>query len=266
MSADEGKGRLAVVTGGASGIGESCAELLAERGFRVVVADRDADRASDVASRIGGMAFAVDVADTASIETLAKRVETECGPAEVLVTSAGITQRPLPPEELSVHDWDSVMAIDLRGTYLCCRSFGAAMARRSGGSIVTIASVAGSRSMPLHSYAPAKAAVIQMSRCLATEWGPSGVRVNSVSPGYTLTPLVRNLITDGQRDPSALIATAAMGRMVEPREVAEAVVFLASDRSSAITGVDIPVDAGWLVAPSWTSYGGLRPDRRRAGA
>ncbi len=266
MSADVGKGKLAVVTGGASGIGESCALLLGERGFRVVIADWDSERASAVASAMRATAYAVDVSDAASIEGLAKRIGEECGPVEVLVTSAGITQKPLPPEELPVEDWDRVISVDLRGTYLCCRAFGGGMARRSGGSIVTIASVAGSRSMPLHAYAPAKAAVISMTRCLAAEWGRSGVRVNSVSPGYTLTPLVRDLIARGQRDPSVLEANSAFGRLVEPREVAEAVAFLASDRASAITGVDLPVDVGWLVAPPWSTYGGLRPDLRRSDA
>ncbi len=264
MSANEGNGKLAVVTGGASGIGESCATLLSEQGFRIVIADRDAERASAVASAMGATAYSVDVSDAASIERFAKRVDEECGPVAVLVTSAGITQKPISPEELPIEDWDRVLSVDFRGTYLCCRTFGAGMARRSGGSIVTIASVAGSRSMPLHAYAPAKAAVISMTKCLAAEWGRSGVRVNSVSPGYTLTPLVRDLFSSGQRDPTALVANSAFGRLVEPREVAEAVAFLASDRASAITGVDLPVDAGWLVTPSWSTYGGLRPDRRRS--
>lgn len=264
MSATGGNGKLAVVTGGASGIGESCAVLLSERGFRVVIADRDAERASAVASAMRAKAYAVDVSDASAIERFAERVTGECGPVEVLVTSAGITQIPLPPEEFPIEDWDRIFSVDLRGTYLCCRAFGGRMARRSGGSIVTIASVAGSRSMPLHAYAPAKAAVISMTRCLAAEWGRSGVRINSVSPGYTLTPLVRELIARRQRDPSTMEGNSAFGRLVEPSEVAEAVAFLASDRASAITGVDLPVDAGWLVTPSWATYGGLRPDHRQS--
>src|SRR5512140_1163904 len=139
MSANEGNGKLAVVTGGASGIGESCAQLLVEKGYRVLIADRDADRASAAASAMRAKAYAVDVSDASAIERFAERVTEESGPVEVLVTSAGITQKPLPPEEFPIEDWDRVLSVDLRGTYLCCRAFGGRMARRSGGSIVTIA-------------------------------------------------------------------------------------------------------------------------------
>lgn len=247
-----------VVTGGASGIGEACVTVLRKQGYRVAILDRDLEKAKVVASASDSAAYSVDVSDAASVESVTGRVERECGPVSALVTSAGIIQRPLPPEELPLADWDAILAVDLRGTYLCCRAFGALMAKRSNGSIVTIASVAGSRSMPLHAYAPAKAAVISMTQCLATEWGPSGVRVNSVSPGFTLTPALRAAIALKQRDPSAFKAQSALGRLVDPMEVGEAVAFLVSDRASAITGVDLPVDAGWLVAPSWYSYGGLR--------
>jgi len=120
------------------------------------------------------------------------------------------------------------------------------------------------RSVPLHAYAPAKAAVIAMTECLAAEWGRSGVRVNAVSPGYTRTRRVQKQLEDGHRDEAALIANSALGRMVEPQEVADSVAFLLSDKSSAITGVNIPIDCGWLLAPSWQTYGGLRAKRAHA--
>jgi NAD(P)-dependent dehydrogenase (short-subunit alcohol dehydrogenase family) len=132
------------------------------------------------------------------------------------------------------------------------------MRTRGRGSIVNIASIAGMRSMPLHAYAPAKAAVIAMTQCLAAEWGPSQVRVNAVSPGYTRTPALQTAIDRGERDVSALEANAALGRLVEPAEIARAVAFLASPEAGAITGINLPVDCGWLVAPSWHTYGGLR--------
>jgi NAD(P)-dependent dehydrogenase (short-subunit alcohol dehydrogenase family) len=112
--------------------------------------------------------------------------------------------------------------------------------------------------MPLHAYGPAKAAVISMTECLAAEWGPAQVRVNCVSPGYTRTPALQTAIDRGERDPSALADNSALGRLVEPTEIARAVAFLCSPLAAAITGVNLPVDCGWLVAPSWHTYGGLR--------
>ena len=138
------------------------------------------------------------------------------------------------------------------------------MAVRGGGAIVTIASIAGIRSMPLHAYSPAKAAVIEMTRCLAAEWGRSGVRVNAVSPGFTRTPALQAAIDKGERDVSLLEGNSALGRMVTPENIAEAVCFLCSDAASVITGINLPVDAGWLVAGSWATYGGLPGPRGNA--
>ncbi|HET7409929.1 MAG TPA: SDR family oxidoreductase [Paracoccaceae bacterium] len=258
------QGRIAVVTGGASGIGAACATRLAGRGARVVVVDIDEARARQVADGLAGdghAAHKLDVRDAAAVETLAERIVDGTGPVDVLVTSAGVIQVPLPPEELSLDDWDNVVAVDQRGVYLSCLAFGRRMAARGRGAIVNIASIAGMRSMPLHSYAPAKAAVISMTECLASEWGRSQVRVNAVAPGYTRTPALQAAIDSGKRDVTSLEQTSALGRMVEPEEIADAVCFLASDQAAAITGVTLPVDAGWLVAPSWHSYGGLRPAR-----
>ncbi len=256
--------RIAVVTGGASGIGEATARLFAARGARVVVADLNEGGANEVAGEIGGVAMAVDVTDEAAVEAMAARVEAELGPADVVVTSAGITQRPLPPEELRQEIWDKVLDVDLKGTYLTCLAFGRRMAVRGSGAIITIASITGMRATPLHSYAPAKAAVINLTAGLAAEWGRSGVRVNTISPGYTLTPLLQTAIQRGQRDPALLNENSALGRMVRPEEIAQAAAFLASEEASAITGINLPVDAGWLTAGPWHTYGGVRAERDTA--
>jgi len=252
---------VAAVTGGASGIGAACCSELARRGYKVAVADIDEAAAARVASEIGGTAFGVDVADEASAEALAGRIERALGPVEALVNSAGVIQVPLPPETLPMASWDHVVRVDQRGTYVACLAFGRRMAARGRGAIVNIASVAGMRSMPLHAYAPAKAAVISMTECLAAEWGRSGVRVNAVSPGYTRTPALQAAIDRGQRDVAALEANSALGRMVEPAEIAKAVAFLLGADAAAITGANLPVDAGWLVATSWHTYKGL-PGKR----
>jgi NAD(P)-dependent dehydrogenase (short-subunit alcohol dehydrogenase family) len=257
-------GRIAVVTGGASGIGAACCRLLAARGARIVVADRDLPRAAAVAEEVGGTARALDVGTRAANEDAAAEIEATLGPVEVLVTSAGVIQRPLRAEALAEADVEQVVRIDQIGTWNSAVAFGTRMARRGRGAVVTIASIAGMRSMPLHAYSPAKAAVIEMTRCLAAEWGRSGVRVNAVSPGYTLTPALAAAIAAGERDPTLLEETSALGRMVTPEDIAEAVAFLASDAARCITGINLPVDAGWLVAGSWASYGGLPPARGNA--
>jgi NAD(P)-dependent dehydrogenase (short-subunit alcohol dehydrogenase family) len=248
---------VAVVTGGASGIGAACCRELASRGARVAVLDRDA-RGAAVADAVGGRAWVADVADPEGLDRCADAIEAALGPVEILVNSAGVIQVPLPPEQLEMEAWDEVVRVDQRGTYLGCLAFGRRMRERGHGSIVNIASIAGMRSMPLHAYAPAKAAVIAITECLAAEWGPSGVRVNAVSPGYTRTPALQAAIDRGERDVSALAANAALGRLVEPDEIARAVGFLAGPEAAAITGINLPVDAGWLVAGSWHAYGGLR--------
>ena len=248
---------VAVVTGGASGIGAACCRELAARGARVAVLDRS-EAAYEVADQVGGRAFLVDIADEAQVAECAAAVEAACGPVEILVNNAGVIQVPLPPGQLPMADWDEVVRVDQRGAYLVATAFGMRMAGRRCGSIVNIASVAGMRSMPLHAYAPAKAAIIALTECLAAEWGPCGVRVNAVSPGHTLTPALQAAVDKGERDLGMLERCTALGRLVRPEDVARAVAFLAGPEAAAITGVNLPVDSGWLVAASWQGYGGLR--------
>ena len=252
-------GRVSVVTGGASGIGEASArQLAATRGGTIVLVDRDLDKARAVAEAIDGRAYAADVGDENAVNDCAVAIERECGPVDVLVNSAGIMQGPQRPHELTMARWDDIVRVDQRGTYVACIAFGRGMIERRRGSIVNIASIAGMRSMPLHAYSPAKAAVISITECLAAEWGPAGVRVNAVSPGYTLTPALKRAIERGYRDVAALTANAALRRLVDPDEIARVVAFLASDAASAMTGVTVPVDCGWLVGTAWSTYGGLR--------
>lgn len=250
--------RIAVVTGAASGIGEACARALAASGAMVVLADRNLDDAQRIAAEIGGHAVAIDVGDDASVKAAAAEILAKLGHVDVLVNSAGVLQRTLPPGELSMKEWDFVSRIDLRGTYLCCAEFGQAMAARRSGAIVNIASVAGMRSGPLHAYGPAKAGVISLGECLAAEWGPSGVRVNTVSPGFTVTPALAKGIHTQTLQETEMQAASALNRLVQPVEIAAAVLFLASPAASAVTGINLPVDCGYLVATPWASYGGLR--------
>jgi len=249
---------ITVVTGGASGIGAACCRILAERGSRVVILDRDLEKAQVLANETGAMAYLVDVGSEESIANAAVKIEKDIGAVTGLVNSAGILQQPVTPEELSMKDWDDVVTINQRGTYLCSRILARGMVARRYGAIVNIASVAGMRSMPLHSYSPTKAAVISMTECLAAEWGAVGIRVNAVSPGFTLTPALQEEVDAGRRDTTRAERNAALNRLVQPVEVARAVAFLLSEDASAITGVNLPVDCGWLAATSWNTHGGLR--------
>jgi NAD(P)-dependent dehydrogenase (short-subunit alcohol dehydrogenase family) len=252
------EGPVAVVVGGASGIGAACARELARRGGQVVVTDIDADRARDVAAEFGGRWSMLDVTDEEQVLACAARIEDEVGPVAVLVNSAAVFQAPARPERLSAARWESVVRVCQRGVYATCTAFAPAMVSRRAGSIVNIGSVAGVRSLPLHAYGPAKAAVISLSASLAAEWGPSQVRVNCVSPGFSRTEAVQRAIDEGLADGEQRIAGTALGRLVEPAEVAKAVAFLASDDASAITGINLVVDCGWLAGDSWAAYGGLR--------
>ena len=251
-------GRTALVTGGASGIGLACAHLLRDRGADVAIVDADADACSAMAQDGWLSVTVLDVRDHAGVADLRQRLERSGHAVCGLVNCAGIVQPPDRPEDFSRAAFDEVLTVNLTGTYTMCKEFGAAMAARRSGGIVNIASVAGMRSMPLHAYTPAKAGVISLTECLAAEWGRAGVRVNSVSPGYTMTAALRGQIDAGLRDSDKLAGNSALGCLIEPEAIAEGVAFLLSERAAMITGINLPIDAGWLLAGSWSTFGGVR--------
>ncbi len=254
------EGQVAVITGGASGIGFACAKLLAESGAAVVVADFNRDAGQTAAASIGATFIELDVLDEASIERCAQRVEAEVGPISSVVTSAGILQPPQDPYTLPLELWDRVVNTNLRGTYLSCRAFARPMLERRRGSIVTIASVTAVLSTPLHAYGPAKAAVASLTESLATRWGRQSVRVNAISPGITNTPALADAVSRKERDVASFVNATPLGRLIEPREIANAARFLLSDDASAITGTNLIVDGGWIGAGTWHTYGGIPHD------
>jgi NAD(P)-dependent dehydrogenase (short-subunit alcohol dehydrogenase family) len=254
---DRAAGRVAVVIGGGNGIGEATCRLMSARDWRVVVADRDQPAAERVARDIGATPLALDLSDEPSVERAAAGLFEGNSAPTALVVAAAVFQDVLRPEALPLDVWERTINVNLTGTWLANRAFGSRMATRGAGSIVNVASIAAIASMPVHAYGTSKAAVVALTRNLAGEWGRAGVRVNVVSPGSTLVPRVQARIQSGRyaADPAEF---TALGRMVRPNEVAEAIEFLASERASAITGVNLVVDAGWDVASTWAQFGGVR--------
>ena len=248
-------GKVSVVTGGASGIGLASARALVACGSRVTVLDANREGQA-AAQEIGADFVQADVKDEDAIEAIAADLFGRHGRVDCLITSAGVLQPPKAPDKLSFRIWDEVLAVHVRGTYICCSAFGARMARGDGGSIVTISSIAGMSTNRLYAYGPAKAAILQLTQSLAGEWGRSNVRVNSVAPGFTDTPALERGINRGSINREKLEQANALGRLATADEVAASVVFLASDLSSATTGAVLAVDCGHLSASGWEIYGG----------
>lgn len=240
-------GRTALVTGGASGIGEAVATLLGSLGARVVIADRNCDSLSAAASRTSAIGTTCgDVSDKdAANRMLSETLELLSG-CDFLVNAAGIGDDLVPVHEQPVDRWQEVLDINLRGTYLMCRAAGRHMLDAGGGSIVNIGSIVGIGAFPGRSaYGVSKAGVAHLSRTLACEWGAAGIRVNTISPAYTRTPMVRDLIARNVFDVGMIERRTPLERLAEPEEMARAVAFLLSDWASYITGVEVPVDGGW---------------------
>lgn len=248
---------LVVVTGGASGIGAASAAVLAGRGNRVVIVDvipiREAQQPA-----ISVFDEPVDVTDETAVAMAARNIEEKFGPVSGLVNAAGILGKMHVAENIRIANWNREFDVDLRGTFIAAREFARFMLERRHGSIVNIASIAGLVSAPAHAYAAAKAGVIQLTATLAAEWGPRGIRVNAVSPGFTRTAALEAGMQAGALDEKLMTQNAALGRLVEPAEIGCAIAFLIGPQSSAITGVNLPVDAGWLCGSPWEAYGGLR--------
>ena len=244
-------GHVAFVTGAGGGIGRSivhglvasgakvgCGDIAGNRGIHEVVDEAGADRA---------LALEVDVADPESLADAIRRLEAAFGPLSLAVNAAGITKTG-PAEDMSLEQWDSVMRVNLGGVFLSCQAEGIAMLRNGGGRIVNIASMSATianRGLSQVNYNSSKAGVRHLSKCLAAEWADRGIRVNSVSPGVTLTPMndrpeMRDLMAVYAKD-------APLGRLARPEEIVGPVVFLLSDAASYVTGEDLVVDGGTTV-------------------
>jgi NAD(P)-dependent dehydrogenase (short-subunit alcohol dehydrogenase family) len=250
--------QTAIVTGGMSGIGAGAVEALVEIGFTPVIVDIKPRGNIELPRSALLWDQPLDVSDEAQVAAGVAAIEARHGPTMGLVNAAGILGKMHAPDRVRMSDWDREIAVDLRGTFLMCRAVGAHMAQRGHGAIVNIASITGSSSAPVHGYGPAKAAVINLTSTLAAEWGPKGVRVNAISPGFTRTPALEKAIEAGALSRDDMTRHAALGRLVEPIEIGRAAAWLIGPQSSGVTGTNLVVDAGFLAGVSWTAYGGLR--------
>lgn len=243
-------GRVALVTGGASGIGHAACVAYADAGAKVVVVDRDSGAGDPVVEEIrakGGEAIyvAADVSDEAQVEAMVARAVAEYGRLDAAFNNAGISTIRGPIGETPLEVWNRVMAVNLTGVWLCLKHEIGQMLKQGGGAIVNTGSIGGLIGTPeMSPYIASKHGVIGLTRSLAMEYAQKNIRINAVCPGWTLTPMVRKSLAEAVTPPDVL-AAQPNGRYAEPEEIAAAVVWLSSDAASFVTGAPIPVDGGY---------------------
>jgi NAD(P)-dependent dehydrogenase (short-subunit alcohol dehydrogenase family) len=242
-------GRVCVVTGGGGGIGRAVASSLARAGARVAAVDLD-ERGLEVTRtellKISGahLVTRCDTSNPDSVAAASGTIEKTLGPCGVLVNAAAVL-RPGGLENLSLAEWNAVLSVNLTGYFLCAQIFGRQMRKLGRGSLVHVSSIAGSHAQGQSgAYSVSKAGVIMLSRQLASEWGPQGIRSNVVSPGMVITPMSQSFYdTPGVTERRTAVVPSR--RIGMPQDIADAILFLASDRSSYVNGDEITVDGGY---------------------
>ena len=240
------QGKVALVTGAASGIGAAIAAAFSGKGVHVAVVDLNVDAAAAMATcLVGAISYGCNVADEASVAATVARVRADFGRIDILVNSAGIVSL-APAQDFSLTNWQRTLDINLTGTFLMAQEVGRGMIADGGGKIINMASQAGSVAIREHAaYCASKFGVIGLSKTLALEWGPYGITVNTISPTVVLTELGRQA-WDGLKG-EVMKGLIPVGRFAKPEEVAAAAVFLASGGADMINGADLLVDGGYTV-------------------
>jgi NAD(P)-dependent dehydrogenase (short-subunit alcohol dehydrogenase family) len=258
------KSKVALVTGSRRGIGRAIALAFAAAGANIVLCDnvKDDGKLDEVAGeikKIGRTAVVItaDVSKKSDVEEMATRSTARFGKIDILVNCAGIWIPGQTLLECPEDSWDRVMDVNLKGTYFCCQVIGKIMVKQRTGNIINISSKVGLEpGTGAGAYSISKAGIIMLTRQLALEMAPHGIRVNALAPGIVKTDFNRE-IWQAPEAVKQLSRSVPLGRLAEPEDVARAALFLASDESSYITGVAIPIDGGWQVtAPSGGKQGG----------
>lgn len=240
--------KVALITGGASGIGAATANKLLDDGWRVAIVDLNTAPAAERVDAFPGKVLLIsqDVREESAAALSVDRVVAEWDRLDFLVNCAGVN-RTAPLEDVSLEDWKFVLDVNLTATMTFMQAAARHMLERGSGAIVNISSIAGSRGNPDRTaYAASKAAIDSLTKSGATAWATRGIRVNAVAPGFTITPLVQQFIDRGTYDMDMLTSKTPMRRMAVPAEIAEAVVFLGSEKASFITGQTLFVDGGFM--------------------
>ncbi|HUM06106.1 MAG TPA: SDR family oxidoreductase [Terriglobales bacterium] len=247
--------KVALVTGSAQGIGQRTAEVLAQRGFSLVL--NDLRSPAETAARIRTLGADTlealgSVADEPAVTRMADEVMTRFGRIDVLVNNAGVSSI-TPAEDITTEEWQRVMTVNLLGPFLCCRTFGRIMLKQGLGSIINIASVAGLLGVADRgAYNASKHGLIGLTRTLAAEWGGRGVRCNAVCPGWVKTPMDDSAQGAGLYSDSDITGRVPMARFARPDDIAQAVAFLADPALSGfVNGHTLSVDGGWASDGSW---------------
>ncbi|WP_343737437.1 SDR family oxidoreductase [Achromobacter sp.] len=251
FSSDALQDRVAVVTGATGGIGLAICEHLHAMGAAVVQVDVNACSAGSDAD--GRLNVRCDVSDSASVEEMANQVRTRFGRCDILVNNAAVSAAPVGLEALPLELWDRIFRINLRGALLCAQSVFPLMRDQQGGSIINVSSISAQTPTRLGAYGTTKAALQALTRQMAVEWGPLGIRANSISPGMIRTPLSE----PHYRNEGVLhkrIASIPARRIGRPADIGGAVAFLASDASSYVNGQDLVVDGGFVKASLTNLY------------
>ncbi|MCJ7746485.1 MAG: 3-oxoacyl-ACP reductase FabG [Desulfobacterales bacterium] len=244
------EGKIALVTGSAQGLGKEIASSLAQNGCSLVLADiiypeETAKQIEEIGSR--SISVQADISDEAEVKNLVKKAISEYKKVDILVNNAGISQLGYTAtEDLPIEEWDKIIAVNLRGTFLCCKHVGKQMIRSGSGSIINISTTAGMTGVPrAPAYCASKAGIILLTKSLALEWARYNIRVNAIAPHYLETELTKGLRAS-EKVYDGLVKQIPMRRFAKPAEVVGTVLFLSSPASSYITGTVIVVDGGFL--------------------